>query len=78
MAFVRPFSDGGIEVYYLRAAMLVAAICVNGTVAQAGNLLPPEPEQEVQIPFEPAQGSVNGAYLLLAAFAIMAAAAASN
>lgn len=64
---------------YLKSALLAAAICLSGSAAYAGGLAAPIEEPTVaapEVPFDPPQGSVNGGYLLLGAFALMALAAA--
>ncbi len=68
-------------VHFLKATAFAAAICIAGHAAQAGGLAEPVEEAEAAAPeatFEPAQGSVNGGYILLGAFLAMALAAASN
>ena len=54
---------------------------MTGMTAQAGGLDNATMEPEVtapEVPFDPPQGSVNGGYLLLGAFALMAVLAAAN
>lgn len=79
----------GVRLRYLQATILAAMICSGGSAVYAGGLSEPIVEAPVapppgtpaatpQAPIDPPQGSVNGGYLLLGAFAAMAAAAASN
>ena len=66
---------------HLKAISLAAAICASASVAQAGSLSAPIDEPTVAaptVPVNPPQGSVNGGYLLLGAFALMALAAAAQ
>lgn len=66
---------------YFKCALAALLISYSGTSLQAGGLSEPiteAPVAEPEVPFEPAQGSVNGGYILLGAFVIMALAAGAG
>lgn len=75
---LRLFTMGVFNVNYFKAVVLAATLSMSAGMADAGNLANPEAEPEVQVPFEPAQGSVNGGLLLLGAFALFAALTAAG
>ena len=73
--------DRNMIVRHLKVTVLTAAICLGAVSAHAGGLAEPIEEETVaapEVPFDPPQGSVNGGYLLLGAFALMALAAAGS
>ena len=63
-----------------RKFIAVAALCLCASHADAGGLAEPVVEAPVaqpQEPFEPAQGSVNGGYIMLGALLLMGLATAA-
>jgi hypothetical protein len=73
--------EGNTALKNLKTIFLAASICTAGIAAQAGGLAEAIMEPtvtETEVPFDPPQGSVNGGYLLLGAFGLMALIAAAN
>lgn len=73
--------EGDTALKNLKTIFLAASICTAGVSAQAGGLADATMEPTVtapEVPFDPPQGSVNGGYLLLGAFGLMAVLAAAN
>lgn len=64
---------------FFRNLVLATVLAASGLPGYAGNLLPPVEEQQVEAPpAERPQGSVNGGYLLIGAFVLMALAVSAG